>query len=504
MESLMNLLAGFVTAFSTQNLLYCFIGVLLGTIVGVLPGLGGVTTMVLLLPLTYTMDSATAIIMLAGVYYGSMYGGSTTAILMNMPGESPAMVTTFDGYKMAKKGRAGAALAISAYGSFFAGTVGVVGIMLFSPFLANAALRFGPPEFFAISVLGFILLSNLTGKSFLRSLLMVLGGIMLGTIGIDPIAGYQRFIFGVTDLSRGIEMSVVTIAVFGLSEILLTAAEKFDPASLIKVKVREMYPNREELKRSVAPIMRGSLIGFFIGLIPGPAAIMSTLASYAVEKKVSKHPEQFGNGAIEGVAGPESANNAASSGAFVPLLALGLPFAPAAAILLSGLTIQGITPGPLFISQNQGLFWALIASMYIGNVMLLILNLPLVPVFASLVKIPPRILMPIVAVISFCGAYSMNNSSFDLWLLIIFAVVGTVMKIAGFDAAPLIVGLVLGPEMESSLRRSLVMSKGSFMSVVTRPISGTILLIAVIYLVFSAVGKYRKKNRKTCEKGETT
>ena len=493
MESLINLLQGFATALSAQNLIYCFMGVLLGTIVGVLPGLGGVTTMVLLLPLTYTMDSATAMIMLAGVYYGSMYGGSTTAILMNMPGESPAMVTTFDGYKMAKKGRAGAALAISAYGSFFAGTVGVVGIMLFSPFLAKAALKFGPPEFFAISVLGFVLLSNLTGKSFIKSLLMVLVGVMLGTIGIDPIEGYQRFIFGVTELSRGVEMSVVTIAVFGLTEILLTAAEHFNPASLIKVKVKEMYPNKSELKRSLMPIARGSIIGFFIGLIPGPAAIMSTLASYALEKKVSKHPEEFGQGAIEGVAGPESANNAASSGAFVPLLALGLPFAPAAAILLSGLTIQGITPGPLFITQNQSLFWALIASMYIGNVMLLVLNLPLVPVFASLVKIPPKFLLPIVTVVSFCGAYSMNNSIFDLWLLIVFAVIGIVMKKSGFDAAPLIVGLVLGPEMESSLRRGLVMSKGSFASFLTRPISGIILAFTVLYLVYSFVSKMRKK-----------
>ncbi len=496
MDVLMNLFSGFSVAFGAQNLLYCFIGVLLGTIVGVLPGLGGVTTMVLLLPLTYTMGSSTALIMLAGVYYGSMYGGSTTAILMNMPGESPAMVTTFDGYKMAKKGRAGAALAISAYGSFFAGTIGVVGIMLFSPILANAALAFGPPEFFAISVLGFVLLSNLTGKSFMKSLLMVFVGVMLGTIGIDPIEGWQRFIFGVTELSRGIEMSVVTIAVFGLTEILLTAAERQDSADLIKVKIREMYPNKEELKKSVMPILRGSLIGFFIGLIPGPAAIMSTLASYAVEKKVSKHPEEFGHGAIEGVAGPESANNAASSGAFVPLLALGLPFAPAAAILLSGLTIQGITPGPLFITQNPLLFWTLIASMYIGNVMLLVLNLPLVPVFASLVKIPARILLPIVTVIAFCGAYSMNNSTFDLWLLIIFGAVGVFMKLAGYDAAPLIVGLVLGPEMEASLRRGLVMSKGDFAMFFTRPISGTILALTLIYLVYSFASSFIRKRRK--------
>ncbi len=490
-----NLIAGFATALSVNNLLYCFIGVLLGTVVGVLPGLGGVTTMVLLLPLTYSMDSATAIIMLAGVYYGSMYGGSTTAILMNMPGESPAMVTTFDGYKLAKKGRAGAALAIAAYGSFFAGTVGVIGIMLFSPVLAKAALSFGPPEFFSIAVLGFILLSNLTGKSFLRSMLMVLAGVMLGTIGIDPIEGYQRFIFGQVELSRGIEMSVITIAVFGLAEILSNSAERHSKADIMKVSVKEMYPNKTELKRSILPMIRGSLIGFFIGLIPGPAAIMSTLASYAVEKKVSKHPEEFGTGAIEGVAGPESANNAASSGAFVPLLALGLPFAPAAAILLSGLTIQGITPGPLFISQHQGLFWALIASMYIGNVMLLILNLPLVPVFASLVKIPARILLPIVTVVAFCGAYSMNNSIFDLYLLIIFAVIGVVMKLAGYDPAPLIVGLVLGPEMEGALRRGLVMSKGDFLSFFTRPISGTILALAILYLAYSVFSSLRGKRR---------
>lgn len=494
MEALTNLLGGFATALSGSNLLYCFVGVLLGTVVGILPGLGGVTTMVLLLPLTYTMDSATALIMLAGVYYGSMYGGSTTAILMNMPGESPAMVTTFDGYKMAKKGRAGAALAISAYGSFVAGTLGIVGIMLFSPVLAKAALSFGPPEFFAISVLGFVLLSNLTGKSFLRSLLMVLVGVMLGTIGIDPIEGYMRFTLGVTELSRGIEMSVVTIAVFGLAEILLNAMERFDPASLIKVKVREMYPNKEEMRRSVTPILRGSVLGFLIGLIPGPAAIMSTLASYAVEKKISKHPEQFGHGAIEGVAGPESANNAASSGAFVPLLALGLPFAPAAAILLSGLTIQGITPGPLFISQNPALFWGLIASMYVGNLMLLVLNLPLVPVFASLVKIPPKKLLPIVTVIAFCGAFSMNNSTFDLWLLIVFALLGLLMKRTNFDAAPLIVGLVLGPEMESSLRRGLIMGRGDFTYFFQRPISCAILLFAGIYLAWSLISKQIKNH----------
>lgn len=498
MNVLSNLMAGFATAVSGTNLLYCFVGVLLGTVVGVLPGLGGVTTMVLLLPLTYTMDSATALIMLAGVYYGSMYGGSTTAILMNMPGESPAMVTTFDGYKMAKKGRAGAALAISAYGSFVAGTLGIVGIMLFSPVLAKAALAFGPPEFFAISCLGFVLLSNLTGKSFIRSFLMVLVGVMLGTIGIDPIQGYMRFTMGVTDLSRGIEMSVMTIALFGLAEILSNATEKYDPANLIKVKVREMYPNKEEMRRSVAPILRGSVIGFLIGLIPGPAAIMSTLASYAVEKKVSKHPEEFGHGAIEGVAGPESANNAASSGAFVPLLALGLPFAPAAAVLLSGLTIQGITPGPLFITQHPGLFWGLIASMYIGNVMLLVLNLPLVPVFASLVKIPPQKLLPVVTVIAFCGAFSMNNSTFDLWLLIVFGAIGLLMKRANFDAAPLIVGLVLGPEMEASLRRGLVMSGGQFSSFFTRPISGTILALTIFYVVYINAKKYLKK-RKTAQ-----
>lgn len=497
MDIVNELLGGFATALSGTNLLYCFVGVLLGTVVGILPGLGGVTTMVLLLPLTYTMDSATALIMLAGVYYGSMYGGSTTAILMNMPGESPAVVTTFDGYKMAKKGRAGAALAISAYGSFVAGTIGVVGIMLFSPVLAKAALAFGPPEFFAISVLGFVLLSNLTGKSFLRSLLMVLVGIMLGTIGIDPIEGYMRFTLRITELSRGVEMSVITIAVFGLAEILLTAMERYDPASMIKVKVREMYPNKEEMKRSVAPILRGSLLGFFIGLIPGPAAIMSTLGSYAVEKKLSKHPEEFGQGAIEGVAGPESANNAASSGAFVPLLALGLPFAPAAAILLSGLTIQGITPGPLFITQNPVLFWGLIASMYVGNVMLLVLNLPMVPAFASLVKIPPKKLLPIVTVITFCGAFSMNNSTFDLWLLIIFALVGLLMKRAGFDAAPLIVGLVLGPEMEAALRRGLIMGDGSFAYFLSRPIACAILSFALLYLLYALISKRAKRHRAT-------
>lgn len=495
MEIINNLLQGFNIALNWNNLLFCLLGVVMGTVTGVLPGLGTTTAMILLLPLTYGMDPTSAIIMLAGIYYGAMYGGSTTAILVNMPGESPAVVTTFDGYQMARKGRAGAALAIAATGSWVAGTVGVIGIMLFAPLLARAALAMGPPEYFAIAALGLLLLSNLTGKSVLKSLLMVIVGLMIGTVGMDPVRGVLRFTFGVLDLSRGIELGAVTIGLFGIAEILTIATEKYEPSNLIKVKIRDMYPNKNEIKRSAAPCARGSIMGFLIGLIPGPAALLATLASYATERKLSKHPEEFGKGAVEGVAGPEAANNAASAGAFVPLLALGLPFAPPVAVLLSGLTIHSIVPGPMLIQEHPALFWGLIASMYIGNVMLLILNLPLVPLFASMIKVPPKILMPIITVIAFSGAYSMNNSVFDLWLLIIFGVIGFLMKKAKFDPAPLIIGFVLGPTLERSFRQGLVIGDGQLLSFMTRPISGTILSLTIIIIFYSMVTAILKKRK---------
>lgn len=495
MEVLSNLLHGFSIALTWNNLFMCLIGALVGTLTGILPGLGTVTAMVLLLPLTYGMDPTSAIIMLAGIYYGAMYGGSTTAILVNMPGEAPAVVTTFDGYQMGKKGRAGAALAIAAIGSWVAGTLGVLGIMLFAPWLARAALAFGPPEYFAIAVLGLLVLSNLTGKSVIRSILMVVVGLMVGTIGMDPVRGSLRFTIGITELSKGIDLATVTIGLFGLGEILSLAAAEFKPADLIKVRLREMYPNKEELKRSAAPFCRGGVLGFLIGLIPGPAALMASLLSYAVERKISKHPEEFGKGAVEGVAGPEAANNSASAGALVPLLALGLPFAPPAAILLSGLMIHAIIPGPMLITEHPGLFWGLIASMYIGNVMLLVLNLPLVPLFGSLVRMPPKILLPIIVTIAYAGAFSINNSLFDLWLLTIFGAIGYLMKRADFDPAPLVIGLVLGPTLERSFRQGLIMGDGHILSFFQRPISGTILIVTLSVACISLLLSFLKRKK---------
>ena len=414
MDVLSMLLQGFAVCFTWENILAVIIGVLVGTLTGVLPGIGVTGAMALLLPISFGMDGTTALIMFAGIYYGAMYGGSTTSILVNLPGEAASVVTCLDGNQMAKKGRAGAALSISAIGSFVAGTFGLVGLSFFAPWLAKVALRFGPPEYFAIAILGLVLLTNLTGKNPLKSFLMVLVGIMMSTVVMDAVTGLRRFTFGVPELMRGFEFGVVAMAVFGINELFGTLLEPQEEIKVGKVRFRELYPTRDELRRSVGPILRGTLIGFLIGLMPGPAGTLSSFSSYSVEKKLSKHPEKFGHGAIEGVAGPESANNAASSAAMIPLLSLGLPFAPPAALLLTGFIVHGITPGPTLIAQHPDMFWGLVASMYIGNVFLIILNLPFVGVFASMLKTPANILMPIVMVITFTGALATNNSTFDI------------------------------------------------------------------------------------------
>ena len=440
--------------------------------------------MAILLPFSFGMDPGTGLILLAGIYYGAMYGGSTTSILVNVPGEATSMITCIDGYEMAKKGRAGAALSISAIGSFIAGTVGIVGLMFFAPPLALLALKFGPPEFFALSVFMLLLLSNLTGGSFLRALLMVLSGIMIGTVGTDLISGIDRFTFNSAELSKGIELLPVIMGLFGLSEIFMVSLAPYQAGEAKKVKFKDLYLTKEEAKSSIWPIIRGSAIGFPMGLLPGPSAFLSSLISYKVEKQVSNTPERFGKGAIEGVAGPESANNAASSAAMIPLLALGMPFAPPTALLLGGLMIHGIAPGPLFITQHGDIFWLVVASMYIGNVMLIILNLPLVGVFASLATVPPKYLMPTVATIMVIGSYSVNNSIFDLWVMIIFGVIGLIMKYADFEAAPLIVGLVLGPVFEEGLRKALLMSEGKMMFFLGRPITATLLALSTMLLLW--------------------
>ncbi len=410
------------------------------------------------------------------------------------------MVTCIEGYAMARKGRAGAALAVAAIGSFVAGTVGTIGLTFFAPILADAAIKFGPPEFFALMLLGLVVLSNLSGKSSLRSGMMVFIGIMIGTIGMDPIMGINRLTFNVSELQRGIDFIIVVMGIFGLGEVLQTMSRPAADSVVFKVRFRDLYPNKLELLRSIGPMLRGSLLGFFIGLVPGPTATISTFVSYSVEKRISKYPEEWGNGAIEGVAGPESANNSACSAQMIPLLSLGLPFSSSAAILLGGFMIHGISPGPLLMTSNPNLFWGLIASMYVANLMLLVLNLPMVGVFASLLKVPLHILMPIVAVITFTGAYAINYSVFDLGLLLGFGLLGYFLKIAGFELAPLAIGVFLGPAIESGLVQGLTICDGSFLTMLHRPIAGTLLVLTMLMIAYMAlkrpIGKLREALRE--------
>lgn len=487
------LMAGFASALTPANLLACFLGAFLGTVTGVLPGIGPAAAMSLLLPVTFGLPPATSLIMLAGIFYGAMYGGSTTSILLNMPGETASMVTCFDGYQMAKKGRAGAALAVSAIGSWVAGTASIVGLMLFAPTLAKAALVLGPAEYFGLALLGVLVLNNLTGDSFLKATAMLLIGLMISTVGPDIISGASRFSFGNQDLMDGIDVIPVLMGLFGLSEVFVGIKEKAAAAEVCKVKFRDLYPTRAEVSRSIWPILRGTAIGFPIGLLPGPAHILSTFISYRIEKGASSHPEEFGHGAIEGVAGPESANNAASTGAMVPLFALGLPFTVQAAIMISALRTHGINPSPLLISQHPEIFWAVIASMYMGNVMLLILNLPLVGVFASLIKTPPPVLLPVITVIMVIGSYSLNGSVFDVWMLLLFGMVGYAMKWVGYPSVPLIIGLVLGPLFEESMMQSLVLARGDLSFFLHRPIATGIFTLTLLVVLWGLVGRSARK-----------
>jgi putative tricarboxylic transport membrane protein len=477
------LLYGFTIALTPGNLFACFVGVLVGTIVGVLPGIGPVGAMALLLPSTYALHPATALIMLAGIYYGAMYGGSTTAILVNVPGEAGSVVTLLDGYQMTRRGRAGAALAIAAAGSFVAGTVGVVGVMLFANWLADVAVAFGPPEYFAITLGGLLLLSRLSGGSLVHAFVMVSIGLALGTVGMDSISAFRRFTFGNVQLSQGIDLVPVIMGLYGVAEVFLLAEEGMKRVAIASVKLRDMLPTREEWRQSAAPVARGSVIGFLSGLVPGPAAVLSTFISYTVEKKVSKTPERFGHGAVEGVAGPEAANNAATAGAMVPVLSLGIPFTPATAILLGALVIHGLQPGPLLISQRPEVFWGFIASMYIGNVMLLILNLPLVGIFVSVLRLPQHVLATLVMLLCLVGAFSLSNSYLDLWVLAVFGLFGYGLRKMAVDPSPLVVALVLGPMMEKTLRQALFLTQGSFVDLVARPLTASILLIPVLALV---------------------
>ncbi|OGP47106.1 MAG: transporter [Deltaproteobacteria bacterium RBG_13_51_10] len=472
-----NLIAGFSQALALDNLLFALIGVALGSLVGVLPGIGPLGAMSLLLCTTFGMTPLHALIFFAGIYYGSMYGGSTTSILLNVPGESTSVVTCIDGYQMCQKGRAGAALFIAAAGSFVAGTLSVLGLMLFAPLLADFALKFGPPEYFSLTSVGLAVLTYISSGSKAKALLMVLVGMMISMIGMDPVTGNQRFTLGFLPLSQGIDFVPVAMGLFGISEVLNIVTSSSSQVRIRRVALRELLPSRTEISRSVGPVVRGSFLGFFIGLVPGPAAVISSFSSYALEKRLSKRSSEFGHGAVEGVAGPEAANNAAAGSAFLPLMALGIPFAPPMALILAAMIIGGILPGPTFIQENPDLFWTFIASMYIGNVMLVLLNLPLVGLFVSVLRTPAQILLPVVAILCLIGVYAVNSSSVDVWVLVFSGVLGYVLRARGYDLAPLVLAIVLGPKVETYFRQSLSISGGDYSIFVTRPISLTIALL---------------------------
>jgi putative tricarboxylic transport membrane protein len=450
--------------------------------VGVLPGVGPLAGISMLLPTTFGLDPTSAIILLAGIYYGAMYGGSTTSILMRIPGEAASVMTCIDGYAMSQKGRAGAALAISAIGSYVAGTLSVVGLMFLAPPLARFALGFGPPEYTSLLLCGLVVLSYMTGGSVVKNLAMVVLGLMFGMIGIDQMSGYFRFSYGLVALGDGIGVVPVAVGLFGISEILATAGSP-ERKEIVQPKFRDLLPTREELRDSAKPILRGTVLGFFIGIIPGSAHIISTFVSYAMERRLSKHPERFGQGAIEGVAGPESANNAASEGALVPMLALGVPTGPIPAVLLAALMVHGITPGPLFIKEQPAIFWGLIASMYLGNLILLLLNLPLVGIFVNFLRIPYRILYPTILLFCIVGVYAVNSSLVDVGIMAVMGLLGYLLRKLDFEIAPIVLGVVLAPILEFSFRQALAMSDGQYAIFFQRPISVTFLGVGLLMIL---------------------
>lgn len=474
MDPLQGMLYGLGIALQPENLVAAFLGVLIGTAVGVLPGLGVTAGTALILPATFSFPPVTGLIAMAGVFYGGMYGGSTTSILMNIPGEVAAIVTCIDGYEMTKKGRAGAALAIVAVGSFIAGTLAVLGVALFAPTLASMALSFGPPEFFALVVVALLALAGISSQSLPRAFFGTTLGLLFATVGMEMVTGVTRFDFGSLDLARGLNIVPVCVGLFGISEVFFLVEKMSTSSRPLAVKLRELFPTREEWRRSVVPYLRGTGIGFLVGLLPGPVGPLSTFASYRVEKSVSRHPAEFGHGAVEGVAGPEAANNAAACAANVPLLSLGIPFAPIMALLVAAMLIQGVQPGPLLITQHPEIFWGFVSSMYIGNVMSLVLNLPMVGIWVSLLRVPLYALIPCILLYSMIGAYSVDNAFMDFWVLLGFGVLGYIMRKLDFDCAGLILALVLGPRIEKHLRESLFMSRGDVTIFFGSPIAITL------------------------------
>ena len=487
------LASGFDIAFTLTNLTFALIGAVLGTMVGILPGLGPSATISLLLPLSFKIGSpVTSIIMMAGIFYGAMYGGSTTSILVNIPGEAASVVTCIDGYQMAKKGRAGPALGMAAIGSFIAGTIGVLGLTFVAPPLSEFALKFGPPEYFSLTLFGLLMATLLGGGSILKGLIMVVMGLLLGSVGLDPISGAIRFTWGLHMLQEGIDFVTLAMGMFGVGEIFYNL-EKELKTELVTRKITHLWPTLKDWADSKWAVIRGSFIGFFIGILPGGGAVISSLVSYAVEKKISKTPEEFGKGAIQGVAGPESANNSAASASFIPLLTLGIPGNPAIAMIFAALLIQGVQPGPFLITEKPEIFWGVVASMYIGNVMLLILNLPMVGIWVQLLRVPYSILAPIVVLFCCVGVYSIRNTVFDIYVMGIFGAIKYILRKVNLEPAPMILAFVLGPILERAIRQALLISAGSPLIFFTRPISGALMGLLFFFIVLQIFWSLRKK-----------
>jgi TctA family transporter len=501
---LQNLGLGFSTALSLINLTYCFLGVLVGTLIGVLPGIGPVAAVAMLLPLTFNLDPVGAIIMLSGIYYGTQYGGSTTAILVNLPGESSSVITCMDGYAMARNGRAGPALAIAAIGSFFAGTVGTIMVAFLGPPLAEIALKFGAPEYFSLMVMSLIAASVLSSGSMMKTICMIVLGLLVGIVGTDVNSGMSRFTFGMSGLADGINFAVIAMGLFGFAEIMSNLADKADLAdrSVLNQKITGLMPTLEDMKAASGAILRGTAIGAFFGTLPGGGPTISAFSAYALEKKLAKDPSRFGKGAIEGVAGPESANNAAVQCAFITTLTLGIPHGATMALILGALTIQGIAPGPQVMTQRPDLFWGLIASMWIGNAMLVVLNLPLVGVWVKLLKVPYRYMYPAIMMFMAIGVYSVNNLDLDVYMTILFGVLGYLFLKLNCQPAPLILAFVLGPLMEENLRRALLISRGDPTVFLTRPISAAFLIAAILLLTIMIIPSFKKKREEAVASSE--
>jgi putative tricarboxylic transport membrane protein len=499
MELLEHLALGFSTAASWANVFYCLLGVLLGTAIGVLPGLGPVATIAMLLPVTFGLPPVTALIMLAGIFYGAQYGGSTTAILVNLPGESSSVVTALDGYQMARRGRAGVALATAALASFFAGTVCTFLIALAAPPLSTIALSFGPADYFSLMVLGLVASIVLASGSLLHALGMIMLGLLLGLIGTDVNSGTARFSFDRPELLDGVSFVVVAMGVFGLGEIIANLEDEA-PRSLALTKVTGLMPTQDDFRRMVAPILRGTTLGSFLGILPGGGAMLSSFAAYSLEKKVSRHSAEFGQGAIEGVAGPESANNAGAQASFIPMLTLGIPSNPVMALMIGALIMHGIQPGPGVMAEQPALFWGLVVSMWIGNLFLLVLNLPLIGIWVKMISVPYQLLFPAILVFCAIGVFSLANAQFDVYLMALFGILGYVFRKLGCEPAPMMLGFILGPMMEEYLRRALLMKKGSAMVFFTRPISATLLAISVIALIIVLLPALRTKREEAFQK----